>query len=187
MIAGLHLVTKVIDWGFGVQRYQFPEFVRREHFLTEYQLSERGFMPSTQSCKLASPVYAAWEALSAELPKLNRTGTLRARVAALPIISTAGLSSGAELRRAYVLLGQIVHSWVHGGKVLWPGHDPLSISDDASAVTAETGLPVVPAQLAVPWYQVCKALGMPLILCAAGCDMWNYRLIDPCQCPVWHC
>ena len=67
------------------------------------------------------------------------------------------------MRRAYVTLGQLVHSYVHL---------------DAAHGTGEPALSI-PRQLGLPWHQACTGLGLPHILVAAGVDMWNFEKVDP--------
>lgn len=77
-----------------------------------------------------------------------------------------------DLQRAYVLLGQAVHSWVHGANVPWPENPVLQRRDPAVPR-------VVPRQIAVPFASVCARLGLPCVLTAAGTDLWNWRMVNP--------
>uniref|UniRef100_A0A0B7JZA0 Indoleamine 2,3-dioxygenase n=1 Tax=Bionectria ochroleuca TaxID=29856 RepID=A0A0B7JZA0_BIOOC len=54
--------------------------------------------------------YAPWDDLIRDLPSLITSRTLTTRVNALPRLTTLELSSDVELRRAYVVLGFIIHA-----------------------------------------------------------------------------
>lgn len=86
--------------------------------------------------------------------------------------------STPQLQRAYVLLGQLVHAWVHGHRVPW--HSGVS-SDGGTESTDDDRTRVVPRQLSVPFHSVCVRLGMPCVLTAAGQDLWNWAMIDPTE------
>ena len=93
-----------------------------------------------------------------------------------------------------MLLGQLVHAWVHSDSVPWPEKEKENAkeraSDAANVADEQAPLPAgsqtaarasasgvtssVPPQLARPWHAVCEKLGLPLILTAAGVDTWNW-------------
>ena len=88
----------------------------------------------------------------------------------LPCLDAARLTSTAMLRRAYVLLGQLVH-----------GYCFASADAPGPAPPPTDGLLRVPPQLAKPWHQVCDRLGLPCVLTAIGVDAWNWQRIDPAK------
>lgn len=91
--------------------------------------------------------------------------------------------------QAYVLLGQLIHSYVNGSKVpYWlhlhteahtPGTSRETVTnvnpDVKDSVVAAGEMETIPKQLARPFATVCTRLGVPLVLCAAGMDLWNFR------------
>ena len=92
-------------------------------------------------------------------------------VDALPVLSAKELISPPEQHRACVVLGQLAHSYIHGGSVPWASAD----KPGSKAVEDTSGKPaVLPAGVAVPWLQVCGALGLPPVL-TAMLDLWNWR------------
>ena len=85
----------------------------------QYDLSPlAGFR--TDAATSLPPRYAPWEKIAARLATLNRRGTLRAAIEGMPVLQIDGLNP-PELRRARVILGCLVHSFVHGHLV------PLSL------------------------------------------------------------
>jgi len=141
-----------------------------------YHLSETGgFLPD--SCLERLPAeFDAWEAVAADLPQLNRSKALAQRVEALPVL-TAALqgASNKVLQRAYILLGSLVHSYVHREEVPWHCLDGTGEVDTMTRSERKT----VPRALAEPYLEVCKVLGMPPVLTSAATDLWNWQRIDP--------
>ena len=146
-----------------------------------YDLSPLGFLMSPEPQRLTATTGAGaecdsyfepWESLSARLPALVKTpDALRAEIdEQLPCLDAARLTSTAMLRRAYVLLGQLVHGYCFASADA-PGPAPLPAD----------GLLRVPPQLAKPWHQVCDRLGLPCVLTAIGVDAWNWQRIDPAK------
>ncbi|CAJ1428051.1 unnamed protein product [Effrenium voratum] len=80
-----------------------------------------------------------------------------------------------RLRRAYVLLGSLAHSYVHRQAVPWHKLDDPTSGEDGRVPQHKARLP---RQVSEPWLQVCQQLGMPPVLTAAGTDLWNWRLRD---------
>ena len=142
---------------------------RRLAFNRRYGLCARfGFMPA--SCAEALPAgFEAWDALAVALPSLNRTGTLRAAVDALPLLRPDALLTEAEARRAYVLLSCAAHSYINGCEVPWERVAGGTAPPSGAAPTTR-----LPRQLAVPWRIVCARLGVPTVLIATGTDLWNH-------------
>ena len=209
----------LVGWGVLLLAYSFARGAAAERawrtLAASYDLSALGFLPSTPPARLSGhPDYAALESLSARLPELNRSGGLVGAVDALRCLPEAAIvrlgepGNAPELRRAYVLLAQLVHSYAHAGKVEhWApptatrakgtggggtAGDAGSIDDgnaddsDAASAPPSPGASeavseeavVIPGQLAVPFHFCCAALGLPPVLTAAATDLWNWKLID---------
>ena len=84
----------------------------------KYSLTRNGFLP--EKCLERLPTYYnTWENIAAALPELNRTGKLQEEVANMKLLSCDNLEDETFLRRAYIILGMLLHSYVNGGKVPW--------------------------------------------------------------------
>lgn len=93
--------------------------------LSDYDVSAiHGFLPTDPPCdRLADPYYQPWEDVIYSLHTLILTKRIRPTIDRLPILSIKYLRTLAEWRRAYSILGFIVHSYV------WGGHTPVDVSD----------------------------------------------------------
>jgi indoleamine 2,3-dioxygenase len=120
---------------------------------------ERGFLPPRDPLRQLPPTFATWEEVAADLPKLLAQTALERVVARLPVLDPSGLD-GAALRRAMLLLSFIGHGYVWE-KWQTEQRDRL------------------PANLAVPWYQVAQRLGRPPVLAYASYALDNWRRLDP--------
>eukprot|EP00466_Bigelowiella_natans_P010472 jgi/Bigna1/130909/aug1.12_g5617 len=70
-----------------------------------------GFIPD--KCLERLPGYfSPWEDIASQLARLNRTKTLVKAVKSLPLLDASQLKTPAELRRAYVILALIGHSYL---------------------------------------------------------------------------
>jgi indoleamine 2,3-dioxygenase len=128
--------------------------------LDAYEVSpERGFLPAEDPLPyLEDPYYAPWEQIAGDLPKLLVARKIRPVVEAMPRLSTERLQTDRERRRAMMLLSYIGHAYV------WNGDAP-----------AER----IPANLAVPWYELSQQLGRPPVLSYASYALDNWRRLDP--------
>ena len=128
--------------------------------LDAYEVSpERGFLPADDPLPyLEDPYYAPWEQIAGDLPKLLVARRLRQVVEATPRLSAERLQTDRERRRAMLLLSYIGHGYV------WNGDTP-----------AER----IPANLAVPWYELSEQLGRPPVLSYASYALDNWRRLDP--------
>jgi indoleamine 2,3-dioxygenase len=128
--------------------------------LEAYEVSpERGFLPAEDPLPyLEDPYYAPWEQIAGDLPKLLVARKLRQVVESMPRLSTERLQTERERRRAMLLLSYIGHGYV------WNGDAP-----------AER----IPANLAVPWYELSEQLGRPPVLSYASYALDNWRRLDP--------
>lgn len=84
-----------------------------------YDLSTtHGFLPSKLPLRRLSDVYySAWEDVVSNLQPLLLSGRLREVVRVLPVLATTSLDGLPEWRRAYVVLGFLVHAYIWGGSV----------------------------------------------------------------------
>ena len=99
-----------------------------------------------------------------------------------------------QLRRAYIILGQLTHSYLNCHKLeksdqtiihSWRYSDTTHTFDVDRPLDNlqqiqrdKDSRPVLPSTLAQPFAFVCRELGVPPILTAA-LDLWNWRLKDP--------
>jgi indoleamine 2,3-dioxygenase len=92
--------------------------------LNDYDVSAiHGFLPTDAPCDhLSDPYYAPWESVARNLHALMLTKRLRSLVDNLPILFTDRLVDEAEWRRAYSILGFVVHSYI------WGGDTPVDVS-----------------------------------------------------------
>ncbi|CAK0796285.1 unnamed protein product, partial [Prorocentrum cordatum] len=141
----------------------------------QYDLSEDGGFLPARCLRRLPPAYDALERLVEELPALNREGALCAAVDGMEELAPSLLAGAApeELRRLYLLLGMLGHSYVHGRK-----DSSGEAAGGGSAVCPGGPDPPLPAQLSRPWLQVCCLLRMPPVLTAAATDLWNWQLKD---------
>lgn len=118
-----------------------------------------GFVPSTPPLRALPAYFKAWDDLAAELPALIKAQQLRGKVHALQLLDASRLRTTEELRRAFVVLGFLVHGYA------WC----------AGSGGGETTIPV---QLAEPYLQACGRLGLEgrETLTYAGLCIWNWGL-----------
>jgi indoleamine 2,3-dioxygenase len=117
-----------------------------------------GFLPPEAPLKSLPSYFSAWDGLASNIPTAIAAKSLRSDIARLPIISAAKLTNQAQLHRAFVVLGFLVHAYV------WcDGSDRPE--------------PNVPAQLGEPYVEVCERLGMQPTLSYAGLCLWNWQII----------
>ncbi|KAH8177951.1 indoleamine 2,3-dioxygenase domain-containing protein [Sarocladium implicatum] len=108
----------------------------------------------------SNPCFAQLDELATDLPILITTGSLRTKLDSLPYLDPIHLSSEGEYRRAYVVLGFLIHAYVWGGS---RDNGPLGS---------------IPSQLAEPFLAVCERLGMEPVLSYAGLCLWNWAPKD---------
>jgi indoleamine 2,3-dioxygenase len=77
------------------------------------------------------------------------------------MISPVHLQTELELLRAHLVLSLIAHAYIVGF--------PKSSAPE----------PILPAALAVPWFQVSQALGLKPVVSYASLELANYKLLDP--------
>ncbi|UNI19296.1 Indoleamine 2,3-dioxygenase [Purpureocillium takamizusanense] len=129
--------------------------------LASFGLSRtRGFLSDdTPLTSFRDGYYAPWDDLAARLPALIASRALGGHVGALPVLSTSGLTTEPDLRRAYVVLAFLVHGYV------WAGGGDAAVVD------------TVPPQLGEPFLHVCERLGMEPVLSYAGLCLWNWAAV----------
>ncbi|KAL3482213.1 Indoleamine 2,3-dioxygenase [Aspergillus californicus] len=125
---------------------------------TDYGLSpDTGFLPSEPPLEqLPDPFYSKWEWIVCNIQPLLLSRRMRGAVDAMPLLSTSYLQTEPEWRRAYSILGFILHGYV------WCGPKP-----------AER----IPPQLTVPLLEVCEHLELPPVATYAGLVLWNFKPI----------
>ena len=99
----------------------------RADLSSRFDLSRHGFLAAPCAQRLPSS-HGAWERISRALPRLNAHGELSAAVQTLPTLAIPDVGwSSAQYKRAYILLGQVVHSLVNGHKARWkPKRSPAA-------------------------------------------------------------
>ncbi len=125
---------------------------------------EFGYLPTTDPAQSLSAGNEEWDQFGKDLPKLLMSTSFRAKVKALPKFNIDKLKGEAEIQRAMLVLSYI------GQAYQW------------SENTAAT---VMPANLAVPWYEVGKLVGRPPILSYQSYASDNWRRFDkngPIEC-----
>jgi indoleamine 2,3-dioxygenase len=119
---------------------------------------ERGFLPLQDPLKRLPSAFDAWEELSLRLPKLLASDQVRATIADLPPFPFEAINDSRERERAMLLLSYVGHAYV------WGAPRPALI---------------LPAVLAVPWYQIAESLGRPPVLSYSSYALHNYFRFDP--------
>lgn len=133
---------------------------RSEDFLERYGIStSNGFLPADRPLKrLSASCYEPWEDLAANLPRLISDGQARSKIDSLPVLETAQLTSEAEWRRAYVIMGFLTHAYI------WGGEQPAQR---------------LPPQLTRPFLTVSEHFGLPPIMTFSTLSLWNFGLESP--------
>lgn len=116
----------------------------------------RGFLPATDPLA-AMHSNLEWDELATNLPKYFMGSDLRKRIDALPPFDIAALRDEAETRRAMMVISYL------GMAYQWVDTKPAE---------------VLPAKLAVPWYEVGRLVGRPPILSYASYALDNWFRLD---------
>nr|XP_030145613.3 indoleamine 2,3-dioxygenase 2 isoform X4 [Taeniopygia guttata] len=128
--------------------------------LTRFQVSEEfGFLLPDPLTELPVP-YSPWMDMARELPQLITSHRLRSRVQQMPQLSTQHLRGREELHLAHLVLSFITMGYV------WQEGEEGTVQ-------------VLPRNLAVPFWEVSQALGLPPILSHADFVLANWRRKDP--------
>ncbi|KAL2854987.1 Indoleamine 2,3-dioxygenase [Aspergillus pseudoustus] len=125
---------------------------------SDYGISpDSGFLPSEPPLEqLPDPYYSKWEWIVSNIQSLLLSRRIRRVVDAMPMLSTEYLHEEPEWRRAYSILGFLLHAYV------WGGTKPEEH---------------IPPQLTVPLLEVCEHLGLPPVATYAGLVLWNFKPI----------
>lgn len=93
--------------------------------LADYGISpSHGFLPSEVPLEiLPDPYYTKWEWTVLNMQSLLLSRRIREVVDRMPTLSTVYLATENEWRRAYVVLGFILHGYV------WGGNKPAEVCD----------------------------------------------------------
>ncbi|NXC53391.1 I23O2 dioxygenase, partial [Aleadryas rufinucha] len=128
--------------------------------LARFQVSEEfGFLLPDPLTELPAP-YGPWMDIAHELPQLITSHQLRSRVHQMPQLSTQHLRGREELHLAHLVLSCITMGYV------WQEGEEGTVQ-------------VLPRNLAVPYWEVSQALGLPPILSHADLVLANWRRKDP--------
>ena len=119
---------------------------------------DRGFLPSRDPLARLPQAFDAWEQVASGLPKHLAGDHIRRTIEDLPPFPAASIADARERERAMTLLSYLGHAYV------WRGEKPA---------------PVLPARLAVPWYEVAQSLGRPPVLSYSSYSLHNYFRLDP--------
>ena len=118
---------------------------------------EFGYLPTYDPAQSLSAGNEEWDQFGKDLPKLLMGTSFRSRVKALPKFNIEKLSGEAEVQRAMLILSYI------GQAYQW---------------SENTAAHVMPANLALPWYEVGKLVGRPPILSYQSYASDNWRRFD---------
>ena len=133
--------------------------------IADYGITEEfGYLPSKDPAQSLSPGNEEWDQFGKDLPKLLMSTNFRAKVKALPKFNIDKLKGEAEIQRAMLVLSYIGQSYQ------WSENTPAT---------------VMPANLALPWYEVGKLVGRPPILSYQSYASDNWRRFDkngPIEC-----
>ena len=118
------------------------------------------------------------------LPSLNRSRSLAAAVRSLDPVAESEIEAltEREMRRLYVLLSAVAHSYVNGALVPWEFFnldlDEVEFHAGAASTNAEPATEL-PRVISAPWLHACERLGLPPVYVATGMDLWNHTLELP--------
>src|SRR2546425_2995372 len=118
---------------------------------------ERGFLPLLDPLARLPKAFDAWETAALRLPKLLASDQVRRTIVDLPPFPVEAISDCRERERAMVLLSYLGHAYV------WGGPRPELI---------------LPARLAVPWYEIAESLGRPPVLSYSSYALHNFFRFD---------
>lgn len=127
--------------------------------LSNYQIDlARGFVPAEEPPGRLPAYYAPWENIAGQLSDWLMSGRLRMIIDHLPHLSLEQLESEGEWQRAMLLLSVMGHAYV------WGGAEPAA---------------QLPAQIAVPWWQLAEKIGRPPVGAHQSMVLNNWRRLAP--------
>ncbi|OMH81645.1 Indoleamine 2,3-dioxygenase [Zancudomyces culisetae] len=140
--------NETIDWSF------LPKT------LDQYEVNlESGFIPAEEPLsRLPNPYYEPWEELASNISQYLLAKVLRDKVKSMPVLTIEKLATRREEHRAYVVLCFLSHAYIWG------------LNQKAEQV--------LPASLAVPWWNISKKLRIKPVFTNAASVVWNWNLID---------
>ncbi|KAM5491103.1 Indoleamine 2,3-dioxygenase [Microsporum audouinii] len=125
--------------------------------LADYGITpQHGFLPEEPPATELPAYYSPWETAVQNLQPLILAGRLRNTIENMPVLSPEYLDSVPEWRRAYSILGFLLHGYI------WGGDQP---ADE------------IPQPLAIPLLKVAAQLELPPVATFAGLCLWNYKPI----------
>ncbi|XP_061871750.1 indoleamine 2,3-dioxygenase 2 [Colius striatus] len=128
--------------------------------LERFQLSEEcGFLLPHPLTELPAP-YGPWMEIAHDLPQLIESHQLRSRVQQMPQLSSGHLRGREELHLAHLVLSFITMGY------LWQEGEEGTVK-------------VLPRNLAVPFWEISQALGLPPILSHADFVLANWKRKNP--------
>ncbi|KAL6817192.1 indoleamine 2,3-dioxygenase [Trichoderma sp. SZMC 28015] len=120
----------------------------------DFGLAQNSFLPQEKPCEqLSDKYYEPWETIAAQLPTLIENGEMRDAINRLSVLSTDGLSTVPEWRRAYVMLAYMTHAYI------WAGDNPEE---------------VLPPQITIPFLAVSAHVELPPVLTYTAASLWNF-------------
>ncbi|KAK4070570.1 hypothetical protein Trihar35433_5037 [Trichoderma harzianum] len=120
----------------------------------DFSLAQNTFLPQEKPCKqLSDKYYEPWETIAAQLPTLIENREMRDAINRLSILSTDGLSTEPEWRRAYVMLAYMTQAYI------WAGDNPEE---------------VLPPQITIPFLAVSAHVELPPVLTYTAASLWNF-------------
>lgn len=126
--------------------------------LDKYQIDlVRGFVPAEEPAGQLPAYYAPWENIAGQLSNWLMSGRLRMVIDHLPQLSLERLASESERQRAMLLLSVMGHAYV------WGGAEPATR---------------LPAQIAVPWWQLAEKIGRPPVAAHQSMVLNNWQRLD---------
>ncbi|NXJ67267.1 I23O2 dioxygenase, partial [Rostratula benghalensis] len=128
--------------------------------LSRFQVSEEyGFLLPDPLTELPAP-YGPWMEIAQDLPQLIASRQLRSRVHQMPQLSTGHLRGHEELHLAHLALSFITMGYI------WQEGEEGTVK-------------ILPRNLAIPFWEVSQALGLPPILSHADFVLANWRRKNP--------
>jgi indoleamine 2,3-dioxygenase len=119
--------------------------------------SVTGFLPSPSPLARLPALFSEWERLLGHIHPLMLANKLRNEIRKLPNIDISSLHSLQLLRRAFVVLTFLSNSYLIG----IANHDALES--------------ILPRQIAVPWFNIAKKLGVKPCASYAAVGLWNCK------------
>ncbi|KAI8900099.1 Indoleamine 2,3-dioxygenase [Globomyces pollinis-pini] len=129
--------------------------------LKDYEIDPiTGFLPSPPPLRRLPKEFEQWETILDSFQAYILSVRIRLAVKQLPILSVDSLKTIPELRRAYVVLSFIAHAYMYG------------------VMGSDSPDPILPASLAIPWFEVAKRLEVKPVSSYTNTVLWNWRLLD---------